>query len=80
VQRLEALEDKIACDVDHWLDRIIGGFVTNFVVNTSVSYSEAERSFLKGLAGIVGINRQHNHLKGVETWFQHPPILLGVRL
>ena len=39
VQRLEAFEDKIACTVDHWLDCIIGGVVTEFMVNTSVSYS-----------------------------------------
>ena len=42
VRRLEASEDKIACSVDHWLDRIIGGFMTEFVVDTSVSYSEAK--------------------------------------
>ena len=48
VHRLEASEDKITCAIDHWLDRIIGGFITEFAVDTSVSYSEAERSFLKG--------------------------------
>ena len=42
VQRLEASEDKIARDIDHWLDHIIGGSVTDFVVDTSVIYSEAE--------------------------------------
>ena len=48
VQRLEASDDKIKCVVDHWLDLIIKGFITEFVVNTSVSYSEAEQCFLKG--------------------------------
>jgi len=47
VRRLEAVEDKIVRVVDHWLDRIIGGFITEFVVDTSVSYSEVERHFLK---------------------------------
>jgi len=42
VCRLEASEDKITRVVDHWLDWIIGGFVTEFAVDTSVSYSEAE--------------------------------------
>ena len=42
VRRLEASEDEIACVVDHWLDCIIGGFVTKFTFDTSVSYSEAE--------------------------------------
>ena len=41
VHRLEALEDKIVCTVDHWLDQIIGGFITEFTIDTSVSYSEA---------------------------------------
>ena len=42
VHRLEALEDNIMCVVDHWLDQIIGGFVTEFAVDTSVSYGEVE--------------------------------------
>jgi len=42
VQRLEAFEYRIACIVDHWLDRIIGGFVTEFAVDTSVSYNKEE--------------------------------------
>lgn len=42
VLRLEASEDKIACDFDHWLDHIIGGFITERMVDTSVSYSKAE--------------------------------------
>ena len=43
VRRLEASEDKIAQAVDHWLDQIIGGFITEFAIDTIVSYSEAER-------------------------------------
>ena len=42
VRRLEASDDKITFAVNHWLDRIIGGFVAEFTVNTSVSYSEVE--------------------------------------
>ena len=42
VHRLQALEYKITHVVDHWLDRIIGGFITEFAVDTSVSYSAAE--------------------------------------
>jgi len=42
VRRLEASEDKIVHVVDHWLDRVIGGFVIEFAVDTSVSYSEVE--------------------------------------
>ncbi len=42
MQRLEASKDNIARAIDHWLDRIVGGFVTDFVVDTSVRYNEAE--------------------------------------
>lgn len=42
VQILEASEDKISCVVDHWLDWIIGGFITEFMFETSVSYSKEE--------------------------------------
>lgn len=51
VRRLEATEDKITCAVDHWLYRLIGGFITEFMIDTTVSYSEAERQFLQGLWG-----------------------------
>jgi len=62
VCRLEALEDKIVCTVDHWLDRIIGGFFTEFVVDTSVSYSEVEQRFLKGL--------RDKYVKSLNTWIK----------
>ena len=42
VQRLEASENKNTRAINHWLDRIIGGFVIKFTVDTSVSYNEAE--------------------------------------
>ena len=62
VRRLEASEDKIARAVDHWLDRIIGGFITEFAVDTTVSYSEAERRFLKGPRG--------KYIKSLNTWIK----------
>lgn len=48
VQTLEASKDKITNNVDHWIDQIIRGFITEFVIGTLVSYSEAEQGFLKG--------------------------------
>ena len=60
VRRLEASEDKIARSIDHWLDRIIGGFVTKFAVDTSVSYNKVERRFFKGPQG--------KYVKSLNTW------------
>ena len=48
VRRLEASEDKIVSTVGRWLDHIKGGFVVEFTVDISVSYSGAERHFFKG--------------------------------
>ena len=62
LRRLEASEDKIAQAVDHWLDYIIGEFVTEFVVDTLVSYNEAERRFLKGPRG--------KYVKSLYTWIK----------
>ena len=62
VRRLEASEDKITRIVDHWLDRVIRGFVIEFAVDTSVSYSEVERRFFKGLRG--------KYVKSLNTWIK----------
>jgi len=48
VCRLEASEDKIARALYQYLNRIIRGFITEFAVDTSVSYSKAKWWFLKG--------------------------------
>lgn len=47
VRRLETSEDNIAHAVDHWLDWIIGGFITEFAVDTSINYSEVEQPLSK---------------------------------
>ena len=62
VRGLEASGDKIASAVDHWINRIIGGFITEFVVDTSISYSEAEGRFLKGPRG--------KYIKSLNTWIK----------
>ena len=47
VRRLEALGDKIVHVVDHWLDRIIGGFVTEFALSTSSTIAWQSDMFSK---------------------------------
>ena len=54
--------DEIARAVDHWLNQIIGGFITEFLLDTSVSYSEVEKCFLKGLQG--------KYIKSSNTWIK----------
>ena len=62
VRQVETFENKIVRVVDHWLDRIIGGFVTKFVVDTSVSYIEARWRFFKGQWG--------KYLRYLNTWIK----------
>ena len=62
VHILEASEEKIARAMDQWLDRIIGEFITEFMIDTTISYSEAERRFLKGPRG--------KYIKSLSTWIK----------
>jgi len=47
VQRLEASKDKIARAVNHWLDRIIGGFVTKFTSIPQLAIARQSNDFSK---------------------------------
>lgn len=62
VHRVEASKDKITRIVDHWLNRIIGGFITKFAVDTLVSYCEAEQHFFK--------ESQGKYVKFLNTWIK----------
>ena len=62
MRKLEISKDKIARVVDHWLDQVIRGFITEFVIDTIVSYSEAERHFLQGSWG--------KYIKSLSTWIK----------
>lgn len=48
VRHLEASETNIAWAVDHWIDQILRSFVTEFSIDTIVSYSESEHILFKG--------------------------------
>jgi len=50
------------CTVDDWLDQIIGGFTTEFAVDTSVSYSKEEQCFIKVQRG--------KYVKSLNTWIK----------
>lgn len=62
VRRLEASKDKITQAVDHWLYRIIGGFITKFMINTNVSYKEEKLCFLEGPRG--------KYIKSLNNWIK----------
>jgi hypothetical protein len=45
---LQRVDNKFTHAVDFWLDNIVVGFITDFVVDTSKSYNAVEQQFLKG--------------------------------
>lgn len=48
--------------IDHWLDRVIGGFITKCLIDTTTTYSKAERKFLQGPRG--------RYIKSLNTWIK----------
>jgi hypothetical protein len=51
IAQLQQVKNKFTCIVDFWLDSIVVGFITEFVVDTMKSYNAAEYEFLKGPRG-----------------------------
>ena len=45
------MKNKFTHVVDFWLDGIVAGFITEFVVDTAKSCSAAEQEFLQGPQG-----------------------------
>jgi len=48
--------------VDYWIHSILGGFITEFMTDTSIGYSEVERQFFKGQIG--------RYLISLKTWIK----------
>ena len=48
VREVTNVSNTISRDVDFWVDSILQGYITEFVVDTITSYSEAERIFFQG--------------------------------
>jgi hypothetical protein len=51
ITQLQQVNNKFMCIVDFWLDNIVAGFITEFVVDTPKSYTGVEKEFLKGPRG-----------------------------
>ena len=48
---LKRVNNEISCTVDFWTTRTLEAFVMEFAIDTSTSFSEAERQFFKGPRG-----------------------------
>jgi hypothetical protein len=62
VRKLNSVSNKTSRAVDFWLDSILGGYITEFAVDCTQSYSVAERDFFKGLCG--------RFMKSLGTWIK----------
>ena len=51
IQALQETNNKESWVVEVWLDSIFEGYITEFVVDTNKSFSEAEREFFSGPCG-----------------------------
>ena len=48
VHEVTSVSNDISRVIDFWVDSILQGYITEFVVDTITSYSEAERNFFQG--------------------------------
>jgi hypothetical protein len=48
VRQLNSISNKTSCAVDFWLDIILGGYIREFTVDCTQTYSVAKRDFFKG--------------------------------
>jgi hypothetical protein len=51
IVKLKKFDNKFIRAIDFWLDNIVAGFITEFAVDTTKSYSAAKQEFLEGLRG-----------------------------
>ena len=62
IQRLERKDNSVSRVVDFWLNSVLEGFVTEFVVDMLETYSKAERYFFKGYRG--------KYLNSLSLWIK----------
>jgi hypothetical protein len=51
IQQLQQANNKFTCTIYFWLDSIVAGFITEFIVDIAKSYSFTEQEFLRGPRG-----------------------------
>ena len=51
IKKVKRVDNAMSREIDHWFDRTIGGYITDFVVDRVESYNQDERHFFKGPRG-----------------------------
>ena len=62
VQEVTSVSNSVSRAIDFWVDSILQGYSTEFVVDTITSYSEAERNFFRG--------PRRRYLLSISTWIK----------
>jgi hypothetical protein len=60
IRKINTISNKVSHMVDFWLNSIMGGYITEFAVDCTQSYSVAERDFFNRICGI--------YLSEMYTW------------
>ena len=70
VHEVTNVSNDISRAVDFWVDSILQGYITKFVVDIITSYSEAKRNFFQGPRRI--------YLISISTWIKMPIYEKGI--
>jgi hypothetical protein len=62
IRQVNTISNQVSHTIDFWLDSILGGYITEFSIECTQSYSVAEREFFKGPRG--------RYLKSLSTWIK----------
>ena len=62
VQEVTSVSNSVSRAVDFWVDSILQGYITEFVVDTITSYSEAKINFFQG--------PRRRYLLNISTWIK----------
>ena len=53
IKKVKRVDNVVSREVDHWFDSTIGGYIIEFVIDRTKSYSQIERYFFKGPKGNI---------------------------
>jgi hypothetical protein len=59
---VNTVTNKISHTIEFWLDNVLGGYITEFAIDCTWSYSVLERELFKGLCG--------RYLNSFCTWIK----------
>jgi hypothetical protein len=62
IRQVNTVSNWVSCVVDFWLDSILGGYINEFSIDCTHSYSTVEREFFK--------DPRERYLRSLSTWIK----------